>query len=336
MTKMIMTIITNLILSRIDIDKVKEFLGNTPILNMLYKIGAQKLIDYEFPTHIFIETTRACNLGCRSCPRDLGDNKVGAMKFELFKKIVDEATSFGPRNFCLHMFGEPLLHPQIIEMVKYIKDSNRKHSIHLTTNGYFLDEHKSKGLIENGVDKIVVSFFSLRKDRARELTGDGDIRKVVDNVRNAALLKKHLREKTKIFIRFLSCEENKDEERDFRTLAKNMGTLLEIRKTHNYSGIIKNDYTSLFPEKNRYPCYHLWFSPAISWDGKLLLCCNDWNYFEVLGDISKESISSIWQGGRIKELRKLHLKMNFNRIPLCEKCNVWTLYPDIFFKIQKR
>lgn len=328
--------LSNLILSKVNVDKVKLIFGNTPILNIFYKFGSQSLIDYEFPTHIFIETTRACNLKCQSCPRDLGNGKIGNMKFELFRKIIDEATSFGPRNFCLHMFGEPLLHPQVIEMAKYIKTSNINHSILLTTNGYFLDAAKANDLIENEIDKIVVSFFSLKEERLGELTGNSDIKKVIDNIKRAIAFKNKLQSKTKIFMRLLLYEENKDEERDFRALAKKLGALPEIRKTHNYSGVIENNYTSKSPIKNRYPCYHLWFSPAITWDGKVLLCCSDWNYFEVLGDVDKDSLVSIWQGDRLKELRQFHLKGHYNKIPLCEKCNVWTLYPDIFFKVQKR
>lgn len=332
---MLKTIVSNLILSKGNVDEIKYFLGNTPILNIFYKLGSQFLIDYKFPTHIFIETTRACNLKCQSCPRDLGNAKIGNMKFDLFRKIIDEATTFGARNFCLHMFGEPLLHPQIIEMVRYIKTSNKKHSILLTTNGYFLDEGKARELMENYVDKIVISFFSLKEERVEALTGNGGVQKIIDNVRKALILKNQLHGKTKIFIRLLLCEENKDEEQDFWELAKDLGIKFEIRKTHNFSGIIENNYTSTFAIPDRYPCYHLWFSPAISWDGKVLLCCSDWNYFEVFGDVNVESIKSIWQSDRIKNLRKVHLKGEYNRIPLCAKCNVWTLYPDIFFKFQK-
>jgi len=176
----------------------------------------------------------------------------------------------------------------------------------------------------------------MRADRLDALTGDANIEIVINNMRNTVALKKKIDGKTKLFIRFLMCEENEDELKDFCRLAKDMGIPLEVRKTHNYSGVIEDNFTSTFTMENRYPCYHLWFSPAITWEGKILLCCNDWGNFEVLGDINKESLASIWQGNRLKELRKFHLEGHYNKIPLCEKCNVWTLYPDIFFKFQKR
>lgn len=328
--------LSNIILSEINIDKIKNIFGNTPILNMLFKLGSQALIDYEYPTHLFIEATRVCNLQCNYCPRNIAPSKSGHIDFGLFTKIIDEATGFGSRNFCLHMLGEPLLHPRIVEMAQYIKKADAHHSVLLTTNGYFLDELKAKEFLKCNLDKITFSLFSLKDERCKMLTGNGDVYRVIDNIKNMVALKKKDRSRTRIYIRFLVCDENEDEIQQFRSLAKKLGAILEIRYTHNYSGVIKKDYTSKNRIKKRYPCYHLWFSPAIAWDGKVLLCCSDWNNLEVLGDANKDSLSGIWQSERLKELRKLHLKGNYAGIPLCEKCNVWTLYPDIFLKSQKR
>lgn len=328
--------LSNLILSRVNIDKVKTILGNAPILNTFFKLGSQLLIDYRYPTHIFIETTRACNLKCGSCPRDIGSLKGGHMDFDLFMRIVDEANNFGSRNFCLHMLGEPLLYPKISEGVQYIKNANNHHSILLTTNGYFLDIFKAEKFLASNLDKITFSLFSLKSDRSKILTGNDDIFKVINNIKNLATLKRKMHSKTKIYIRFLVCEENKDEMPQFRSITRELGVFLEVRYTHNYSGIIENDYTSKHIIKRRYPCYHLWFSPAITWDGKAVLCCNDWNYSEALGDMQYTTLSNIWQGERLKQLRRYHLAGEYDKIPLCAKCNVWSLYPDIFFGMQKK
>lgn len=328
--------LSNLILSRVNIDKVKDILGNTPFLNIFFKLGSQALIDNRYPSHIFVESTRVCNLKCKSCPRALAASKGGHMDFDLFKKIVDEASHYGSRNFCLHMLGEPLLCPKITDMVKYIKKTNNSNSILLTTNGYFLDVAKAEAFLKSNLDKITVSLFSLKNERNKILTGEDDIDKVIDNVKNMAGLRMKMNSKTKILIRFLVCKDNEDEVPRIRALVKGLGIVLEIRYTHNYSGVIEDSFTSKHICKARYPCYHLWYSPAITWDGKIVICCNDWNYHEVLGDVKQSSLADIWQGPRIRELRKYHLLGEYDKIPLCAKCNVWTLYPDIFFKAQKK
>lgn len=333
---MLRTHISSFILSKVDINRFKYSIARTPVINALFKIFSQALIDYKFPAHIFIETTRACNLKCACCPRTSEDIPSGSMKLEVFCKIIDEATAYGARNFCLHMFGEPLLHPRIIDMVRYIKEANKKHSILLTTNGFFLNSEIALGLLEQGVDKIVISFISLREERLRQLTGNAQIEIVINNIKDAIAIKGNISSKTKIFMRLLLSDDTLDEKNDFIALAKKIGALAEVRNTHNYSGVIKNNYAARVLGSTRHPCYHLWYSPAITWDGKVVICCSDWNYSEVLGDIATHTLAEIWQGQRIKELRALHCAGAYQDIPLCRECNVWSLYPDIFFKFQKK
>ncbi len=329
--------LSNLIMSNVNIEKVQDILGNTPVLRIFFKLGSQALIDYRYPTHIFIETTRACNLKCTFCSRNVEHSESGHMDFDLFKSIVDEATSFGRKNFGLHLLGEPLLYPKIVEAIQYIKKANSNHAILLTTNGYLLDDFKARKILENNVDKIVFSVFSLRSERTKTLTGSSNISKVIDNIKNMVALKKRMHSKTNIYMRFMICEENKDELQQVQSLTKDLGILLEARYTHNFSGVIENNYISnKQTDKKRYPCYHPWFSPAITWDGKIVLCCNDWNYAETLGDMRETTLASVWGGERLKQLRRYHLAEEYNKIPLCAKCNVWSLHPDIFFGIQKK
>ena len=116
----------------------------------LYKIGAQAYIDYHFPRHLFIETTSRCNLSCWHCPRPKIEND---MDMGMFQDIIIEASDYGKRSFSLHLFGEPLLDPFIIERMKYIKMVNPKNTIILTTNGT-IHNREAYDL----VDKIIITF----------------------------------------------------------------------------------------------------------------------------------------------------------------------------------
>jgi len=116
----------------------------------LYKWLGRKYVDLRFPRHIFIELTSDCQLSCSYCPRPRLSHHL---PFELFKKIVDEASSFGHRSFSLHLFGEPLLYPRIIESIQYLKQ--RGHTVILTTNGLLLERLFNE---LRGVDKIIWSY----------------------------------------------------------------------------------------------------------------------------------------------------------------------------------
>ncbi len=263
----------------------------------IYKFAAQKYIDYEFPRHIFIETTANCNLSCEYCPRE----KIKEdMDFELFKAVVDEATSYGERSFSLHLFGEPLLYPKIIQAIDYIKKKNRNHTILLTTNGTLLNKF-NKALGQ--VDRII---WSYRKNNFNKETME--------------LLKK------KGLIRLLIEETPKEEFEKWKKFPR-----VEIKHLHNYGGNIDVRRWQVPEEEipERYPCYHLWLAPAIRWNGEITFCCNVPRMGEeVLGNYGKDTIAEIWKGARLAEIRQEHMNKIYKGA--CKNCTSWQAYPSIF------
>ena len=75
-------------------------------------------------------------------------------KEKIFKKIADEA---GPHEAYLRISGggEPMLHPQVTELLVYAKSVGAKMS--LITNGSKFDEENSRALLEANVDMIEFS-----------------------------------------------------------------------------------------------------------------------------------------------------------------------------------
>jgi len=271
----------------------------------IYKLAAQSFIDLEFPRHIFIETTANCNLSCAYCPRE---KRKEDMDFELFRSIIDEATHYGPRSFSLHLFGEPLLYPKILEAISYIKSSNRRHTILLTTNGTFLNKFAR---LLGQVDRVIWSY-----------------RKNSFNSDSIKLLKE------KGLIRLLIEETPKEEFEKWSKFPR-----VEIKHLHNYGGQI--DTTKWGLEKdlddsvigNRYPCYHLWLAPAIRWNGEIVECCNLPKLgVDVLGKYGETTIKEVWSGKGISNLRESHKKGIYPGA--CNKCTSWQAYPNIFFRSQ--
>jgi radical SAM protein with 4Fe4S-binding SPASM domain len=57
----------------------------------------------------------------------------------------------------------------------------------------------------------------------------------------------------------------------------------------------------------------------IAHDGRVVLCCQDWSYQEVMGDVTKDSIEDIWHNERFAEFRESLLRRE--RIGLCARCD---------------
>lgn len=331
--------IASFLLAKLNLNKISKLVSRNFLLKIPYKFFAQRMISYDFPLHIFLETTSICNLKCKMCPRTDRNTLLGHMDFELFKKIVNEANDYDSRTFCLHLFGEPLLTPNFSQMTKYIKQINKNNTILLTTNGTLLNKKIAQAMIEAPVDKIAVSFPSAEKNNYQALAGLDQLEIVEKNVLNLTKLKK-IKKATKphIFVRMILNKDNKDTEKLFISKWKNKSVTTEVRPAHNYGGN-KPDISlrkDVIKKTEKYPCYHLWFSPAVHWNGDVSICCNDWGRKALLGNIKNQTMHQIWNSKKIKQYRQYHLKGLYEKVPLCAKCDVWTMYEDIFFKWQKK
>ena len=230
------------------------------------------------------------------------------MDFELFKQIINECSEYGPRSFSLHLFGEPLLYPNIIEAIEYIKSKNRRNTVLLTTNGTLLNKFV-KRILAVGTDRII---WSYRKNNFNSESLD-------------ALKKIGL-------IRLLIEETPKEEFEKWSKFPR-----VEIKHLHNYGGQIDTTKWGLENNKemDRYPCYHLWLAPAIRWNGDITICCNDASGREVIGSyLLGNSLSNYWKSGVLTKMRQGHLKGEYKG--LCTNCNVWKTYPDMFFSFQQK
>lgn len=321
---------------KININRLDE-LTNWPPISWVKKFFIQRLIDYSYPEHIFLETTSACNLRCKLCPRTSGETLVGHMDLELFKGMVDEAKKYGPRTFCLHLFGEPLLAPHFIEEIYYIKKVNPQNVIVLTTNGTLLNEKIARAMIEAPVDKIAVSFMSALKEKYLEITGTDLLSLVEENVKKIVVLKKELnKNKPKIIVRLIQEIHDKHEAEIFKQKWKNQNVLVEVRPAHNYGGNVAYGQDRLDNKKKRWPCYHLWLSPAVHWNGDFSVCCDDYARKAVLGNTNTKTVHELWNAPMLKVWRQAQLKGNFHCPKICENCNVWTMYHDVWFDWQKK
>jgi len=290
------------------------------IPRVLYKAGAQAYVRRSYPRHLFIETTATCQLSCNYCPRERTRKD---MDFRMFQSIVREASSFGPTSFSLHLFGEPLLWPRLLDGINFIRRLNNKHVVLVTTNGILLNEYVSR-LLQSGVDEIIWTWREEAK--FKECT-------------KRWLLNSTLHNKTRFRVRIIKEITPKEAWEEWKTWPS-----VEVRSLHNYGGNIN---TSGYQEEigfvqntlqteqgSRWPCYHLWLAPAIAWNGEILLCCADPHRKESLGQFPDMSIAEAWQGGRLKKIRAAHMAGKFEGI--CKDCDVWRNYPDIFFKWQKK
>lgn len=91
------------------------------------------------PLVVELDTTEVCNLACPGCiSEDLVSNKTSFSNTRLLE-LGEEFYRIGVKAVILIGGGEPLAHPKVGELIRYLGE----HDIHIgiTTNGYFIDKY---------------------------------------------------------------------------------------------------------------------------------------------------------------------------------------------------
>jgi len=78
-----------------------------------------------------------------------------------YKNIID---TLSPWLFyqMIYFQGEPFLHPQIFNIIKYAHQ--QKIYTCTSTNGHFITHENAQRIIESGLDKIIISVDGVNKE----------------------------------------------------------------------------------------------------------------------------------------------------------------------------
>ncbi|MBL62351.1 MAG: GTP 3',8-cyclase MoaA [Opitutae bacterium] len=134
-----------------------------------------------------ISVTDRCNLRCSYCmPAEifgvnypfLPDRKI--LRFDEIERLCRLFVRCGARKVRL-TGGEPLLRPNLTELVGKLAKIDDLLDLALTTNGLGLREHASS-LRKAGLQRVTVSLDALSDDLVRKLGGGGSVEKVLDGI----------------------------------------------------------------------------------------------------------------------------------------------------------
>lgn len=98
-----------------------------------------------YPIYVEMSLTNNCNLRCKFCALDFMRTGKNFLDLEKTKHAIDKMAELGIKSIMLGGEGEPLLYPEIIELVEYIH--NKGIDIAITTNGTYLEKDIAEHLI---------------------------------------------------------------------------------------------------------------------------------------------------------------------------------------------
>lgn len=171
---------------------------------------------------VYIEPTNRCNIECITCIRNSWPGILGDMDMKLFGNILSQLEQSPSVNeVILGGFGEPLLHPHILEMIEGLKKLGLK--VKITTNAMLIDEELAKELVALRVDDLMVSSDGISEEKFSEIRKKGDLKNIKNNIKRLNEIKKQ--EKTifpRIGIEFVMMKKNQDEIKELPSFAKEL------------------------------------------------------------------------------------------------------------------
>ena len=248
-----------------------------------YDYSHKKLIVKAFPSISNIEPTNACGMKCIMCPRNYMKREIGYMDIKLFEKIIKQM-KYNSR-IVLHHFGDPLLHPKIVEMIKICHKYKIQASF--STNPSSLTKDKINEILDSKLDFLHISLDGATKEtyeKIRKGLADYDI--ALKNIDN--FLKEKNKRKSKLpetTIAIIRMKETKNEINSFKKKWSNKKGIehVEVKDFITWDGSMDNitkladEYSHKFKRKYYYPCFWPWGKLTVLWDGKVVPCCFDYD-----------------------------------------------------------
>jgi hypothetical protein len=267
----------------------------------------------RLPDIVQIESTNLCNAKCVFCPRDEMHRRQGVMDIDLFKKIVDECAALGITHVRVHNYGEPFLDKQLVEKVRYAKQRGIA-EVGMISNGSLISEDIARGMIEAGLDAINISVDAAGKDVFERTRLNLDYDTVIGNIRTLVRLRQELgKKRPRLILSFVRQDNSADEQAFIREWGA-IADKIHITDLHNWAG-------TLHERSNvRYPCYRLWQTFTVLWDGRVSLCCADYDGRNVLGDLRTSTIAAVWNSPAYRAVRRQHLDSGGPEI--CRSCDL--------------
>lgn len=117
--------------------------------------------------------TRTCNLKCEHCYAQSDGKLYPQLSTEEAKAMIDDLAAFGA-PVLLFSGGEPTMRPDLLELIRYAKDSGMR--VVISTNGTLITKELAAAFAEVGLSYVGVSFDGDPEthDRFRGVKGSFD------------------------------------------------------------------------------------------------------------------------------------------------------------------
>lgn len=276
------------------------------------------------PSQVILEVTSACNLRCKGCaihgPQHYVTRPMGMMQEKVWRTAISDIGSWGRKvNIATHGGGEPLLHPRLKEILTFAR-SFPELEIGFLSNGMLLDQDWSEFLVSLGLDWVSFSIDGVCPETHRIVRKKSDLNVIENNLCTLLEIKQNAgAQKPRVMLNMVAYDEVLDQRELF--VERWINKVDSVMISH-YRNPPDSKHWPVTPA-DREPCFLLWCQMVIAWDGRLGLCCEDFNIDFPLGRVTERPLLEIWNGQKISRVRNMHKRGEFDSHSMCRVCDTW-------------
>jgi radical SAM protein with 4Fe4S-binding SPASM domain len=330
---------------KIRLTFLRQVLTPRKLTNLLVKeiqtaMGQVRLI--YVPNKLTIDIGNICNLRCPLCPTGRGDRSAakGLMKMGDFETIVNEMAPY-LTHLDLHNWGEPLLHPDLVPMIRYAK--GRSVPVYMSTNLTMMDRTKAEELMATRLEKVFISCDAASPETYDLYRKGGDFETVINNIRVLVKAREQVGNTyTRLKLLFHVFKHNQHEIEKVQRLAMGLGVELVIDRMRTDMGkeILETasesidrdkewipelpDYCPFDMEKkeNRWPtsCRDLWTTAVVNWNGDVFPCCSVYGDQYAFGNALEKGFSAVWNNEKYRSARMEVRRGSGRTRTVCHTC----------------
>ncbi len=280
-----------------------------------------KIVE-EYPPCVQIEPASICNFRCIMCYQVdksfhyKSKGYMGYMSLDTFKKAIDELEG-NVEAITLASRGEPLLNPQISEMLRYMQGKFIASKIN--TNASMLTEKLIHEILSAELQTIVFSVDASDKETYEKIRVFGNFDKVKSNIELFHKIKSKDYPNSKIITRISGVKLNDSQNlSDMMNMWKDLVDQVAFVNYAPWESAYDNNLNEI-----KSPCSELWSRMFVWWDGRMNPC--DYDYKSALTNhiqtkFPEQSIANFWGSGFFNSLREKHLTSKRCDIEPCARC----------------
>ncbi len=296
------------------------------------RVKLAKAVPLKTPFSIFIFPTTYCNFRCNYCGHSLGYTKMKelydftpmTMEMPVFVRTIEQIAQFPEKLKLLSLtgHGEPLMNPNISDMVAYAKKCNIAQRIEIISNGSLLTRDKAMLLDEAGLDAVRISLQGLSSEKYKQICSVRiDFDNLVDNIRFLYENRKNCQ----VYVKIMDIALEEGEEQKFYDIFGDITDRMYVEFCKPvYEGV---NYENVTTTTDRYGNTHekrdicplCFYMLSVFPNGDVEPCDSIYKPI-ILGNVNKKTLTQMWGSEALRQFRIMHLEKERSNNFKCKVC----------------